>query len=268
MHCPEFTIANCGVYDSVVSPAGKRARMEETVSSYEFEFYDCDSPGGLMTDGVFYPARKGGFACTRPGQRQKMVLPYRCFFFNLRTQDPELCDLLDSLPNFTILWNSEQVLELFRQMLAIENRHSLESRLQLQSCVCRIVSLLSAYRQSPGTTDHNTFLHQKTLLAADKYIREHLSEDLSLGRLAAMYNLDPTYFHKLYTAAFGETPAKRTLRYRIGAAKTKLVTTHASTEVLAAECGFSSQTYFCYKFKQVTGQTPMQYRREVLNRDR
>ena len=43
--------------------------------------------------------------------------------------------------------------------------------------------------------------------------------------------------------------------------------TYVKNKGLACEaCGFSSQTYFCYKFKQVTEMTPMQYRSEMLSR--
>ena len=97
-------------------------------------------------------------------------------------------------------------------------------------------------------------------------MREHVSEQLSLNELAKMSNLDPTYFHKLYTAAFGATPAQRLLRYRIKVAKTGLLSGNISLSDLAEKCGFSSQTYFCYKFRQATGMTPTQYREQMLSR--
>ena len=100
----------------------------------------------------------------------------------------------------------------------------------------------------------------------EKYIRQHLSEALSLTLLAGLCNLSPTYFHRLFTNFFSKTPAQYILDCRIAAAKTGLLADDCSLPELAADCGFSSQTYFCYKFKQATGKTPLEYRREMLSR--
>ena len=59
--------------------------------------------------------------------------------------------------------------------------------------------------------------------------------------------------------------ACRILSFRIAAAKTGLLERKVTLGELAGKCGFSSQTYFCYKFKQVTGMTPLQYRSYMLN---
>ena len=89
------------------------------------------------------------------------------------------------------------------------------------------------------------------------------TQDLALCEL---FNQLPTYFHKLFTAAFGVTPANHVLGYRISAAKAALVEGALPLVEIAAQCGFSSQTYFCYRFRLVTGQTPAQYRKGKLKR--
>lgn len=266
MHCPHFEILKFSVYDSTASKVLEKHYPERLVSNYEFEFYTEDCPGGLRTEGVLYTAKRGGCSLFKPGQKLQMVLPYKCYYMNLVTQDPELCHLLDQLPVFFMLTNMGAVIKLFRRMLAVESRDSLAGRMEIQSCVCRILGMLEQYVQPADTTDRNVLRHQQTLLMADKYIREHLSEDLSLARLAKLCNLDPTYFHKLYTAAFGRTPAQRVLSQRIAMARMELVVGNISMEELAAKCGFSSQTYFCYQFKKITGYTPREYRSKMLSR--
>ncbi|MBQ8796577.1 MAG: helix-turn-helix transcriptional regulator [Oscillospiraceae bacterium] len=62
------------------------------------------------------------------------------------------------------------------------------------------------------------------------------------------------------------SPAQRLLRYRIKAAKRGLLSGNVSPSDLAEKCGFSSQSYFCYKFRQGTGMTSTQYRDEMLDR--
>ena len=198
-----------------------------------------------------------------------MTQPYKCYFINIVTQDLELCELFNQIPTFFVLWNMDEVTELFQQMLDLESQKgALENRMLLHSCAGRLIALLARYRQAPKSADHALLRHQKTLLAVDRYIREHLAEDLSLERLAKLSSLEPTYFHKLFTAAFGVTPANRVLAYRISAAKAGLIEGSLPLVELAAQCGFSSQTYFCYRFRLATGTTPAQYRKGKLRRMR
>ena len=263
---PQFTISRFGFYDSDIRKPRKLNKPRRVVN-YEFEFYPGDFSGGLTINGKFYPARRGGMSLTKPGQQQTMTQPYKCYFLNIVTQDLELCELFNQLPPFFMLWNVDEVTEIFQQMLDLEAEKSvLENRMLQQSCVSRLIALLARYRQTPKSGDHALLRHQKTLLAADRYIREHLAEDLSLERLAKLSSLEPTYFHKLFTAAFGVTPANRVLAYRISAAKAGLIEGSLPLVELAAQCGFSSQTYFCYRFRMATGLTPAQYRKGKLSR--
>ena len=264
MHNPVFSVSNFGVFDYSMRKR-RSTETERLVSAYEFEFYTDKGQGGLSVDGVFYQATRGRCILAKPGQTESVITPYRGCFLNIVTQDPELCDMLDHLPNAFTLWNIGEVVKLIHQMIATEDKSSLVSRMNIQSLACRILAILYQYQNTPPNADSNVLQHQKTLLMADKYIRDHLSEELSLAVLAKLCNLDPTYFHKLYTSAFGRTPAQRILGFRIAAAKTGLIESKVSLGELSAKCGFSSQTYFCYKFKQVTGMTPMQYRSQMLS---
>lgn len=259
MPCPYFTVLNYSTYRT--SPKRTTA-PERLTTAYEFEFYTEDCEGGIAINGTFYPAKKGFFTCTKPGRRLKMVLPYSCCFFNINTQDEELRQLLDNLPEYAMLWNLDEVIGLFREMLTVETTALLENRLRLEGCVCKILSLLAKARPlAPEKVEDNALLHKKALQQADLYIQNHYAEELSLSRLAEYCNLNPSYFHRLYTAAYGMTPAKRILSCRIAAARMSLLTENKSMAEIAESCGFSSQTYFGYKFKEVTGYTPLQYQK-------
>ncbi len=263
MESLRFSLSNFGVFDYYLNKNSAR-RGARQITAYEFEFYTDDCNGGLRNDGVLYPAQKGGCCLSKPGQIQEIVKPYRGYYFNVVTQDPELCEMLDNLPNFFVMWNVSEVIDLINQMVATEEGE-LMGRLKQQSCACRILAILSRYCTNPKAADSGVYQHRKTLLMADKYIRENLTREVNLSELAKLCNLDPTYFHKLYTAAFGKTPAQRHLGFRIAAAKTALLESKVSITDVATRCGFSSQTYFCYRFKKATGKTPAQYRREMLS---
>ena len=262
-----FNLANFKVFDSSKVKNPKTLRMERMVSVYEFEFYTEDCQGGHWLDGVFYPVEKGACFLAKPGQRIRTVFPYKCAFVDFSTEDKELIDLFDNLPSYFMPMDFGKMVDYLHRMVAMGNTRLLEEKMQIYSYACRIIARLDRYRQRTPYTSRGTIPHQQGLLMIDRYMREHLSEDLSVKRLAKMCSLDPTYFHKLYTAAFGITPTKRLLQYRIAAARKGLLAGDISLEELAAACGFSSQSYFCYRFKQVTGQTPLQYRDEQLGRE-
>ena len=266
MNFPQFTVSRFGYYDSDVVSLGRREGKYRLVLGYELDFFVEDYPGGQYLDGTFYPAQANCMVLAKPGQKRAMHPPYQCWFLNIATQDPELQELFDQLPSVSAIWDMEEVVELFRKMTEMSDRVSLEGRLQFQSYACRLLGLLSQYRTTPEATRTQIARHQKTLMTVDRYIREHLAEDLSLETLAGIANLDPTYFHKLFTSVYGMTPAKRVLSYRISAAKNGIIEGTMPLDELAAKCGFSSQAYFCYKFKKSVGSSPTRYRQIYLNR--
>ena len=263
MLCPSFTVINYSAYDSAMHK--KHFRGERLVSAYEFELYTEDCPGGIAINGMRYNAKKGCFSLTKPGQRLRMLLPYKCYFFNIYTQDASLAEILDDLPEFGVLWNMDEAVKVFHEMLALESTAFPENRMQLQSCVCRLLSMI--IKAQPLILENgvdNALTHRKVLQQVDRYIREHYMEELSLAQLASLCNLHPNYFHRLYTMAFRQTPAQRILSCRIAAAKMMLLTENCTMSDIVARCGFSSQTYFGYKFKEILGMTPLQYRRQRL----
>lgn len=266
MNFPQFAVSRFGYYDSSETDIGKRAGKYRSVLGYELDFFSEDSPGGQALDGTYYPAQSNCVVLGKPGQKRAMYPPYKCWFLNIVTQDPELQELFAQMPAMSTLWDMEDAVKCFQELMNIGDRTSLDGRLQMQSCVCRLLGLLTQCRTVPEAIHTNASRHQKTLMLVDKYIREHLSEDLSLEVLAKVANLDPTYFHKLFTAVYGVTPAKRVLGYRISAAKDGLIDGTIPLDELAAKCGFSSQSYFCYKFKKSVGSSPTRYRQIYLNR--
>ena len=259
MRTPQFSVAVLGrMHIQNVPPD-----YEETIHIYEFEFYAEDYSGGTLTDGVFRPARKGGFCLFKPGQRQKLIAPYQCYVMNIITQDAELRELLDKIPTFNMMWNMDEVVRILNRMLP-ENQDTMEGRLRIHSGVAQILAMLSQYSCLPELLDPHVMRHQALLQDMDRYIRRNLNSDLSLDALSRHAGLDRTYFQKLFTAAFGKSPTQQVLDYRIATVKTRLLESKLSLEDIAAQCGFSSASYMGYKFRVVTGQTPTQYRKENL----
>ena len=251
MQLPHFSISNFGAVQI------NRVSKPHTIRFYELEFYTEDWPGGTETDGVFRNAKKGYYALYRPGQIQILRGPYRAYYLNISTQDPVLCDFFDNLPDYGIAWHLDKIVEKIREMQNTVDKETLAGRLHLEACAAQVLSWLARQPAAEG----GVLVHREDLARADRYIREHYDEDLSLKKLAQISNLDPTYFHKLYTRVYGKSPAQRLLSRRITAAQIALEEGDLPIAEVAAACGFASQTYFASKFRQITGRTPTDYRK-------
>lgn len=264
MNFPQFAVSRFGFFDSDVNRIGEQVGKDRLVSGYELDFYTEDYEGGQTLDGVFYPARRNGVTLAKPGQTRALYPPYKCYFLNIVTQDPTLQEMFSQMPVMFSLWDMEEAVQLFQQMLELDDKASLEGRLRFQSCVCQLLGMLCRCCGIPVGSSQKVSRHQKMLADVERYIREHLDADLSLEALAKIANLDASYFHKVFTSFHGITPAKMVISYRIAAAKIELIEGKLPMDALAAKCGFSSTSYFCYKFKKVVGSSPSRYKQLVL----
>ena len=271
MQSPNFSLTRYGHFRSVLVTENSREVLKPVITpNYEFEFYYEDCPGGLTINGTRYPVKTGGFTCCKPGQLRKLNIPYTCYFFNIFTKDPLLTEVLDNLPDYGLLPEeySQKILNQCKEMQSILNTNSSEGELQIVGFICIILGILSQQLHLlPGLASHSTLMHQKALLEADNYLREHLTEDVDLEKLAKHANLHPTYFHKLFTAAYNATPTQQLYFHRIMTAQQLLSDGNMTLAEIAEECGFSSQSFFSSKFKESTGITPSAFRshRRKLN---
>jgi len=92
------------------------------------------------------------------------------------------------------------------------------------------------------------------------YIEEHLAEDLSLSDLAAVANLSPYHFARLFKMSTGLAPHQYVIHRRIERAKLLLSTTNWSLTTIAHAVGCASESHLALHFKRLTGLPPKQYR--------
>lgn len=252
----------CIDYDPY-APVSNNSAEEVLTSQYEFEFYFEDWEGSISINKIPYPIKNGYFSCSKPGQLHKINRPYRCYFFNMTVKDPHLQKALNALPDYAPHPEIDQIVSMCKDMLALPERTTLAAQLQQYGTICNILSLLLREQYSvPNATDVSVLRYQTELLQASEYIRTHLSEEIDLEKLAKDSHLHPTYFHKLFRLAYAETPVQYQLKYRLFAAEDMLKDGRLSLAEIASKCGFSSQNYFSYKFKESRHITPTEYRKK------
>ncbi|MGD1919092.1 MAG: helix-turn-helix domain-containing protein [Pleurocapsa sp.] len=92
-----------------------------------------------------------------------------------------------------------------------------------------------------------------------EYINEHLDRDLKIVELAAIAQISPYHFIRLFKKATSKTPHQYILQQRIEKARYLLQHSHFSISDIAFATGFSDQSHFTKYFKRITGVTPRQY---------
>jgi AraC-like DNA-binding protein len=89
-----------------------------------------------------------------------------------------------------------------------------------------------------------------------EYIDSHLSENISLDRMAEMAGLSVFHFARAFRQSFGTPPHGYLLRRRIERAHHLLKKTELALSQIALSTGFSDQSHFAKHFRRLTGMTP------------
>lgn len=80
--------------------------------------------------------------------------------------------------------------------------------------------------------------------------------------LADAAGVSEVYFRQLFVKYYGSTPRQYLLEVRMHKARQLLTEGTLKVADVAAACGFSNAYHFCRSFRERTGQTPGEYRRQ------
>lgn len=95
----------------------------------------------------------------------------------------------------------------------------------------------------------------------EEYISAHLSEDISLTRLAEVIHFNPSYLSRFYKKMRGRNLSEYICEVRIEKAKWMLQKTEKRISDISAALGFDTHSAFCAFFKKQVGCSPAQYRK-------
>ena len=98
--------------------------------------------------------------------------------------------------------------------------------------------------------------------AALEYVSEHLAEPMSLDDIADHVGFAKSTCCREFKRQLGCTLTEYILNARLQEASRLLLTTDLTVAEVAANCGFSSSSYFITKFRSKIGTSPRAYRKE------
>ncbi|MCI9079466.1 MAG: AraC family transcriptional regulator [Lachnospiraceae bacterium] len=122
------------------------------------------------------------------------------------------------------------------------------------------------YRDRLASRRQDNSAYMDTLMEISLYIQENCQYPLTLETLGRKFHMSPKYFSVYFQKHFARNFSDYLMAVRIENAKKLLAGTDAGMELVAQQSGFSSSSYFIRVFRETSGITPGQYRKEFKGR--
>ncbi|NLL76082.1 MAG: AraC family transcriptional regulator [Clostridiales bacterium] len=94
------------------------------------------------------------------------------------------------------------------------------------------------------------------------YIKKHPQEKITLEKMAALCNISPSYFSKLFAKENMGNLSDYVNNIRIDRAKELLLNSDWNIRTIAEHVGYDDSGYFIKLFKKFTNKTPLEYRND------
>lgn len=257
-------IINLGLYDAASVYGAVASTKPRKTSIYEIEYITEDGGTSYIEDGS-YAIKKGGIIFAKPGLIRHTDLPYKCLYIHAVIEDEALRSLLQSVPDYFIPFNSNKFEEAFNALINETKIPNHRNDIDITIRFLEILSLLLKDSQPLENEPVNSRKNTEIINNAVNFINENYTQTITLCDIAAHVHLSKIYFHNLFLKATGQTPHEYLLSKRISNVKFLLTTTDKPFSEIAADCGFSSQSYMTYVFKREMSCTPMQYKKQLGN---
>ena len=146
--------------------------------------------------------------------------------------------------------------------------HSLKEEFAFKptQCIPHLIELLYSLGETHArsVTHINLDDYNYHAIRAQKYIKEHYHEPITLDILATHLGLNKSYLCTIFKKATKDSFCNYTNTVRIEESKKLLKNTSQSMTDIALSVGFSSASYFNTIFKKLEGKTPLEYRKESI----
>ena len=132
-----------------------------------------------------------------------------------------------------------------------------------------VVKLLTIFAQHLSMLSNQVVVQHENaeppvIAKAKEYIQEHQTENLRLGHVAKACNTSTFYFCKMFKKITGINFTDYLSRVRIEKSKNLLLNPNLRVSEIAFEVGFQSLTHFNRVFKKILGQSPTEYRAQLI----
>lgn len=245
---------------------------------YEFYFF-LEGDVDYEIDGVKYPLQYGDFLLIPPGLRHRPVFksmntPYRRFVLWLNKEYYEqLCALSSDFDygfNYTkqkshyhfrtdyITFQQLQgkLLDMIEEMHSKRIFHKLNSHLMVTTFLISLNRIIYDMNHKVSPSYENALY-----LSVCDYINNHLSEELSLDKLASFFYVSKYHISHIFKENMGISVHQYILKKRLQASKNTILSGEAFSTVVS-QYGFNDYTSFYRAFRKEFGLSPKEYREQ------
>ena len=96
------------------------------------------------------------------------------------------------------------------------------------------------------------------------YVDQHYFEEITLASLSDLYNVEHSYFSKVFRQEIGKNLILYLTQKRIEKAKEYMKKSEINLTEIAFMVGYDDYTYFSRVFKKNAGKSPREYRNHCL----
>ena len=197
---------------------------------------------------------------TEPGAGSWHVLwihfygPAAGFYYNAflqQTDDSPVASLTANSPVYAMM---EQLLR-----LGPEKSGQLEIDLDAAAVLTQILTQCVLAARQP--------LQQQIpalILRIRAYLTQNYAKKITLQALSARFGLSPCYLQRQFKRYIGQSPTDYLIYLRMNNAKKLMRTTGLSISEISYSVGIENLGYFTRQFRRQEGQTPQQYRKQLI----
>lgn len=264
-------IKHCGTWNSkIVHPSIQETRPRN-VDCFEFEYILASSSSCtafINTQEIrLLPST---ILLRKPGETTKSILHFKSYYIHtLIDCNSPFYEELISFPNYYIFIDASIYKKIFEELIKHElenvnneNHYYTAAKLlelfhHLKKDASKQKDILQKYYAS-----HYPEVIQKAIL----FMQQNFEKKITLKSLADFVDYSPNHFRKIFSDIMNISPQKYLLNMRISRAKYLLIQNKLSLIDISFACGFSSQAHFSLIFKEETGFTPNEFRKNELKK--
>jgi AraC family transcriptional regulator len=129
-----------------------------------------------------------------------------------------------------------------------------------RASISRASSLQRGDTQRESPKPNSLFLWQ--IRRVQEHIAANLSGRILVSDLSALARRSEAHFSRAFKSTFGISPHAYVMRKRVERARQMMAVGDDSISNIALACGMYDQAHLTNRFRQMSGQTPAQWRRE------
>lgn len=264
MKFPDILIIGSGTWHNFRKQKKTPSRF---VLTYEIE-YHRKSYGDTTINGVSYPIEKDTITFNRPGDirssRFNISIEAETEFFyfivNAEEKNSNFEYVLENIPNH--IRADEKMQKMWAKVLSdYANKNDPLFEMQAYLNLLSLLTYLSQKGRSDSHLPTAPSPNQRALFEAIRYMREHLTENLSVNDIAAHIGYSQSHFNHLFKTYTQHTPHSYYISLKISEAKYMLLNTNKNISQISEALAFSKVSQFSNAFKNECHMTPGEFRK-------